>query len=243
MFHILAEDKFTQARVASLQTMHGVLETPVFMPVATKTAVKFITTDLLKEMQTQALICNAFILSLKPGVETIERLGGLHKFMSFEGVLFTDCGGFQLSRKTFSPGTKSEGLVFKDPFFGGKVVLTPEKIMEIQIRLGSDIAMGLDDMPDYAEPKERYVDSVKKTTQWMTACKEAHDRLKEKFRSKQLVFGIAQGGTFEDLRAESTEQIKKLGFDGFAVGGFGYGGVDEGAFGSREGGHRYLSGG
>src|SRR3989344_7150643 len=219
MFEILAEDQHTQARVGNLHTAHGAIETPCFMPVPTKGAVKFVTTDLLKEMQAQAIICNAFVLSLNPGVEIIEKLGGLQKFMGFDGVCFTDCGGFQLSRKTFNPGHKEDGLVFKNPFQGGKVHLTPEKIMEIQIRLGSDVAMGLDDMPDYNEPRQRYVDSLKRTHEWMEQCKEAHDRLKKKYNSQQLLFGITQGGTLPDLRKESCEFMKKLNFDGFAIGG------------------------
>ena len=223
MFQVIAEDKFTRARVGLLKTVHGTAETPFFMPVATKGAVKFVTSEMLKEMQVQALISNAFLLSLNPGVEVIEKVGGLQRFMGFDGLVFTDCGGFQLSRKTFSPRHKEDGLVFKDPFFGGKVHLTPEKIMEIQIRLGSDVAMGLDDMPNYKEPRQRYVDSLKRTHQWMEQCKKAHDELKKKYNSQQLLFGITQGGTFADLRKESCEFMKKLDFDGFAIGGLGMG--------------------
>lgn len=223
MFSIIAEDKLTRARVGLLKTAHGTAETPFFMPVATKGAVKFVTSEMLKEMQVQALISNAFLLSLNPGVEIIEKVGGLQRFMGFDGVCFTDCGGFQLSRKTFNPEHKEDGLVFKDPFFGGKVHLTPEKIMEIQIRLGSDVAMGLDDMPNYKEPRQRYIDSLTRTHQWMEQCKKAHDQLKKKYNSTQLLFGITQGGTLADLRKESCEFMKKLDFDGFAIGGLGMG--------------------
>lgn len=223
MFQILAEDKLTQARVGLLKTSHGAVETPCFMPVATKGAVKFVTMDSLKEMQAQAIISNAFILSLNPGVEIIEKAGGLHKFVGFDNVMFTDCGGFQLSRKTFNPGHKDDGLIFKDPFHGGKVHLTSEKIMEIQIRLNSDVAMGLDDMPDHKEPKERYLSSIQRTSIWMEQCKKAHDGLKEKYNSKQLLFAISQGGIFPDLREESIKSLLKLNFDGYAIGGLGMG--------------------
>ena len=223
MFQVIVEDKLTLARVGLLKTVHGTAETPFFMPVATKGAVKFLTSDMLKEMPVQALISNGFLLSLNPGVEIIEKAGGIQRFMGFDGVCFTDSGGFQISRKTFNPGHKEDGLVFKNPFQGGKVHLTPEKIMEIQIRLGSDVAMGLDDMPDYNEPRQRYVDSLKRTHEWMEQCKEAHDRLKKKYNSQQLLFGITQGGPLPDLRKESCEFMKKLNFDGFAIGGLGMG--------------------
>ena len=217
MFTIKAEDN--QARTGVLKTAHGKVETPSFMPVATKAAVKLITTHDLEEMGAQSLISNAFILYLRPGLEIIEEHKGLHNFMHWHNTIFTDCGGFQVlsMEQDFHLKTHDKGIEFKSPFDGTKHSLTPEKTMEIENRLGSDVAMALDHMPLYGCTREQAIDSLKHTHKWMEECKKLHDN------DKQLLFGIAQGSIYPDLRKLSIKFIDKLDFDGIAYGGLAVG--------------------
>jgi queuine tRNA-ribosyltransferase len=217
MFTIKAEEGM--ARTAILETAHGKIETPSFKPVATKGAVKLITTTELDEMGVQELISNAFILYLRPGLEIIEDHGGLHKFMFWNNSIFTDCGGFQVMSlyDEFKPKVHDKGIEFKSPFDGTKHLLTPEKTMEIEQRLGSDVAMALDHMPLAGCTKQEAIESLKHTHKWMEDCRKIHKH------DKQLLFGIAQGGIFPDLRKKSIEFIDSLNFDGIAFGGLAIG--------------------
>lgn len=217
MFTLKEQDG--KARAGVLKTAHGKVETPNFKAVATKGAVKLITTEELKEMGAQEIISNAFILYLRPGLEVIENHGGLHKFMGWDRTIFTDCGGFQvLSLKNgYHLKTTDKGIEFRSPFDGTKHLLNPEKVMEIQNRINSDAAMALDHMPTYGCSREEAIKSLKNTHTWMKACKKLHNN------HKQLLFGIAQGSVYPDLRKKSVMYIDSLDFDGIAFGGLAIG--------------------
>ncbi|MBI2666222.1 tRNA guanosine(34) transglycosylase Tgt, partial [Candidatus Woesearchaeota archaeon] len=216
------------ARIGKLKTAHGEIETPFFMPAATRATGKFITADDYKKIQLPALICNAFILSLRPGIELVQKAGGLHKFMNFSGVIFTDCGGFQMSRGIFEMKSK-KGLHFRSPYDNSHVVLTPKKIMEIELTLGSDVAMMLDDMSSYGVSFEDAKKAMENTHRWGKECLEIHQRMKKEKdylclkndseQRQQLLFGIVQGNFYPDLRKESAQFISSLPFDGIAIGG------------------------
>ena len=202
-----------EARAGFLNTAHGKVKTPFLMPVATKGSVKLLSHEEVEATGTECIISNAFILSMKPGVEIIESRGGLHKFMGWDRGLFTDSGGFQVLSKEFCLGLSDDGVKFRNPFTGRAMVFTPEKSIQIQNRLGSDVAMCLDDVPHFGEPLERIQEAVRRTGEWAARCREAHEN------KRQLLFGIAQGGTHEKLRERSTRQILEMGFDGIALGG------------------------
>jgi len=217
MFKLRSEQGL--ARTGVLETAHGRVETPNFKAVATKGAVKYIEPDDLKEMGASSVISNAFILSLRPGLEIIEDHGGLHKFMDWDQTIFTDCGGFQVfsMENDFHLKTSDKGIEFKSPFDGKLQRLTPETVMDIQNRLGSDVAMALDHMPLYGCSKEDAIESIKHTHVWMEQCKNIHNN------DKQLLFGIAQGSIYPELRKKSIKFIDSLDFDGIAYGGLAIG--------------------
>src|SRR3989338_3528340 len=207
------------ARVGKLKTAHGIIETPFFMPAATKATGKYLTTDDYQKAGVKALISNALILSFKPGIETVKQLSGLHKFMNFKGVIFTDCGGFQMSRGIFQSKSK-KGLHFRNPFDNSKVAITPQKIMNIELTLGSDVAMMLDDMSGYGVSKEEARTAMENTHRWGKESLLWHQKLKpDSAHPKQLLFGIVQGNFYPDLREESAKFINSLDFDGIAIGG------------------------
>ncbi|MBW2973396.1 tRNA guanosine(34) transglycosylase Tgt [Candidatus Woesearchaeota archaeon] len=224
MFQITAEQG--NARTGKLTTAHGSVETPFFMPVVTKGAAKFINNKELKQIGSDAIICNGFILSVKPGLNVLEKMEGIHKFINYTGVIFTDSGGFQMYSDKLLEKTTDEGIHFKEPFHGSKLLITPEKDMEIQNTIGSDVAMCLDDMPIYGSSKERIQESVLKTIKWAKRCKEHHDKIKD----KQLLFGIIQGGTYPDLREFCARGIVAMDFDGYAFGGLAIGEPPEETF-------------
>lgn len=225
VFEIIAKDKGTKARVGELSTKSGKIETPFFMPVATKTAVKHVSACDLHEMKAKAVIANAFVLFLRPGCEVIKRMGGIGKFMSFNGVVFTDSGGFQMYTPRLYLGTKEEGVIFRNPYGGERIFITPEKDMEIQLSLGSDVAMCLDSMPLISESKEAVAEAVRKTTAWAKRCKIHHDKIQEKLKQnkKQILFGIIQGGIHDDLREKSAKEMKEIDFGGYSIGGLALG--------------------
>ena len=213
------------ARAGVLKTAHGKMHTPCFKAVATKAAVKYMPSFMLEKIGQEAIISNAFLLSLRPGLETIKQYGGIHKFMDFNGTIFTDCGGFQVLSlvNDHHLNTTPKGLMFRSPFDGTKVTLTPKNLVQIQHTINSDVAMALDHMPLYGCSKEEAKQSVDNTYAWMKECKNLHDELRESTNSKQLMFGIAQGSVYPELREKSTRQIDSLGFDGIAFGGLAVG--------------------
>ena len=224
-FEITHQDKTTKARIGILKTKSGKAETPFFMPVATRGVTKGLTTQEIEKMKAQAVISNAFILYLREGSEIIKKFGGIGKFMNFKGINFTDCGGFQMYSKRIYIKSTNEGIHFRNPINGEKLFITPEKDMEIQTDINSDVAMCLDSMPMYEHSKKEIAEAVEKTSLWAKRCKVHHDKLwkdvpKEK---RQLLFGINQGGIFEDLREKSVRDTLELDFDGYSIGGFGLG--------------------
>jgi queuine tRNA-ribosyltransferase len=233
-FEVITEDG--DARIGVLTTAHGTIETPFFMPVATKGSTKHLSSIELEGLGTHAIISNAFILSLKPGVELIKKFRGIHSFMNFNKVIFTDSGGFQMYSKSFLVRTDPDGIVFKDPFTGKTFLCTPEYNMDLHHAIGSDVAMVLDDMPLYGSSKERIKESVAKTIAWAKRCKERHDT----FNSEQLLFGIIQGGVFRDLREFCAKAIVKLDFDGFAFGGLAIGEPQEDTFSALQASLRFV---
>jgi queuine tRNA-ribosyltransferase len=225
IFIIKHKDKKTKARVGILATRSGKIETPFFMPVATKTAVKHISACDLHKMEAKAVISNAFVLFLRPGVELIKKMGGIAKFMSFNGIVFTDSGGFQMYSPRLYVESKDEGVVFRNPYTSEKVFVTPEKDMEIQLNLGSDVAMCLDTMPLLFHSKKAIGQAVVQTARWAKRCRKHHNKLQERLKpgKRQLLFGIIQGGIYPDLRKISARDIVAVGFDGYSIGGLALG--------------------
>jgi queuine tRNA-ribosyltransferase len=226
MFEIISQDG--KARIGKLHTKKGIAETPFFMPVSTKMTPKFINSMQLNEMKIPAVISNAFILSMRPGSSFVKRMGGIGKMMNFNGLNFTDSGGFQMYSKSIYHNSNDSGIYFKNPFTNQKIFMTPEENMKIQLELGSEVAMCLDSMPMYEESYEDIKEAVRKTIKWAKKCKKTHDELKVGFSSSdpntyQLLFGITQGGKYEDLRKECINELLKLDFDGYSIGGFGLG--------------------
>lgn len=217
MFEIEAKDRKTEARAGVLQTENYGVKTPAFMPVATKGSVKTLSNHELAGAGVEALISNALLLYLKPGIDVISGAGGLHGFMKWKRAIFTDNGGFQAIREEFSPVFSKRGITFSSPFDSSRHLITPEKIIGIQEVLGSDVALALDDCPSYGTGYNRAEDSVKRTTEW------AKRSLEVKSREGQLLFCIAQGGVFPELRIRSAGELAELNFDGYAIGGLSIG--------------------
>ena len=225
VFEITHKDKKSNARIGILTTKSGEVETPFFMPVATKAAAKFITTPQIKEIGANVTISNAFILSLRPGTKIIKKIGGLNKFMNHHGITFTDSGGFQMYSKSIYQSSNDRGITFKNPISGEKIFMTPEQNMKIQLDINSDVAMCLDSMPLYEDSKESIKESARKTTLWAKRCKETHDKLQKRIPKdkRQLLFGITQGGVYPDLRTQSIKELAELDFNGYSIGGMGMG--------------------
>ncbi|MFP4522934.1 MAG: tRNA guanosine(34) transglycosylase Tgt [Candidatus Woesearchaeota archaeon] len=215
-FEIIAEDG--AARAGILRTEHGVVQTPFFMPVASKGSVKAVEGKDLEQLGYQSIISNSFILSLSPGIDVVQSCGGIHKFMQFSNTIFTDSGGFQVLSKDFLIKKTNQGAQFRDSH-GKKMLFTPERAIENQMRLGSDVAMCLDDVAHYGLDGKSYVDAIRRTHDWAQRSLIWHKKLKEEENSKQLLFGIAQGGVREEYRRFSTYKINEMDFDGFALGG------------------------
>jgi len=225
VFSIKHKDKKTNARIGILKTKKGKVETPFFMPVATRGSVKTLTSEELKDMKVPTVISNALILYLRDGSEIIKKFGGIGKFMNYKGINFTDSGGFQMYSERIYVKSNEEGVCFKNPLNGEKIFMTPEKNMKIQLDIGSEVAMCLDSMPMYENSKEQISEAVKKTTMWAKRCKAHHDLLQKDIpkSKKQLLFGIIQGGIYKDLREKSANELIKMDFDGYSIGGFGLG--------------------
>ncbi|MDD4250582.1 MAG: tRNA guanosine(34) transglycosylase Tgt [Candidatus ainarchaeum sp.] len=211
------------ARTGRLSTAHGKINTPFFMPVATKGAVKNIIHSDLKKMGFECLISNAFINYLNPGLSLIDSAMGLHKFMSWDKALFTDSGGFQLILDHFSPKINDAGVSMINPFNKSRELISPEKSISIQNSLGSDVAMCLDHQPIFGKSRVDYLESTIRTIEWAKRCIVFHNSNENKINPNQLLFGIVQGGNHIDLRKKCALALLQLGFDGVALGGFGIG--------------------
>jgi len=217
MFDLIYQDEKTQARAGKLRLKNRAFDTPGFLPVATKGDVKLVTPDELKDIGAQGVISNAFLLYLRPGVEVIKEAGGIHRFMGWDGIVFTDSGGFQVLNKDFIIKMESEYVLFKSPFDGSKHEFTPEKCAEIQMQIDSDVALTLDDCPAYKRDYDQVAISTKRTIDWSKRFKSAHNR------EIQKVFGIVQGGVYKDLREKCAEALVEMDFDGYAIGGLSIG--------------------
>jgi queuine tRNA-ribosyltransferase len=203
------------ARAGTLSTPHGTVATPAFMPVGTRAAVKAVDTDDLRAAGARIILANTYHLMLRPGADLIADLGGLHGFMGWDGPILTDSGGFQIF--SLKPSIDEEGARFRSIYDGASVELTPEDAVDIQHRLGPDIAMALDVCVGLPAPRQEVETQMRRTLRWAERCLRAHDR------PDQSLFGIVQGGVDPDLRVESARETSALGFDGIAIGGLSVG--------------------
>lgn len=216
MFRIDNHDD-SGARAGVLATGHGKVQTPFFMPVATKGTVKTLTHEEVGNLGFDSVISNALVLYLRPGVETIEQSGGLHSFTGWKKTIFTDSGGFQILNPEFLKKADEKGVVFRSPIDNSRHTITPEKCIEIQNRMGSDVAMVLDMVIPFGASIEENSRAVNMTSDWARRCKEAHKN------REQLLFAITQGGTFSKLRDRSTRELLEIDFDGYGIGGLSIG--------------------
>jgi queuine tRNA-ribosyltransferase len=216
-FEILDRDRATGARLGRITTWHGTIATPVFMPVGTQATVKGLLPDQLRQVGVQILLANTYHLALRPGSETVAALGGLHRMMGWDRPILTDSGGFQVFSLAERVKVSDAGATFQSHIDGSRVDLTPERAIRIQEELGADIIMCLDECPAHATDRETLVAAVRRTTLWAERCRAAHRR------PDQALFGIVQGGTDVELRAESAAALSSLGLPGYAVGGLSVG--------------------
>ncbi|MCK9293120.1 MAG: tRNA guanosine(34) transglycosylase Tgt [archaeon] len=216
-YKIIKKDLKTKARIGILETAHGTVKTPFFMPVVTKGIAKFITLNHLDEIKTQCFISNAYLLYLKPGEGLLKKTKGYHNFINWKKPIFTDSGGFQLKNKEFFISMTEKGVWFRSPYDGSKHFMSPERVMELQNIIGSDVGMVLDDMQDANLNRKDYEKAVENTISWAKRAIAVHKN------KNQLIFGIVQGGTDRDLREKCAKEINKLPFDGIAIGGLALG--------------------
>ena len=221
MFQVLKEDDRTHARLGRLTTAHGVVETPAFMDVGTLGTVKALEPRDLVELKTQVVLGNTYHLMLRPGPEVIAAAGGLHEFMRWDGPILTDSGGFQVFSLAKMRRFTEEGCHFRSHIDGHAFFLGPEESMAMQRTIGSDIAMVFDECLPYPCDRERAVASVERTIRWARRSKDAPHA------DGQMVFGIVQGGVYDDVRRHCAESLVEIGFDGYAVGGVSVGEPEE----------------
>ncbi|MCS7151774.1 MAG: tRNA guanosine(34) transglycosylase Tgt [Endomicrobia bacterium] len=224
-FAIIAKDKETNARVGVLKTKSGEVNTPLFLPVGTLGVVKTLTYEELKQIGIEAFIANTYHLYFRPGEEILKKFLGLHKFINWDRVIFTDSGGFQVYSLRELRNITSEGVEFKSHIDGSIHFFTPEKVVELQKIINSDVALCLDECVEYPVEYERAKRSVELTTLWAQRCKKKFEEicLSNSLDNKQLLFGIIQGSVYKDLRKQSVEQILEINFDGYAIGGISVG--------------------
>jgi queuine tRNA-ribosyltransferase len=216
-FELLASDTTTAARRARLHTTHGTVETPVFMPVGTRATVKGITPTQLAALGAQIVLANTYHLFLRPGSDLIAEVGGVHRFMNWDGAILTDSGGFQIFSLADTLKLTDDGVRFRSVVDGAWHFWTPEDNMRVQSELGADIIMQLDQCPPYPADRDLIATAVERSAQWAARCKAAHRR------EDQALFGIVQGGVELDLRLESVERLTEIGFHGFGIGGYSVG--------------------
>ncbi len=248
-FRIIKEDRSSCGRIGKLRTRHGAIRTPVFLPIATYGAVKNLSVEEIKKLGSQIILSNTYHLGLRPGIDVIKKAEGLHNFMNWPGPILTDSGGFQVFSLTKHRKLTEEGVYFIDPLNGQKHLLTPEKSVQIQLDLGSDIILVFDDCPPHPATRAEIKKSMEMSLRWAKRCKEYFDAKTQSAKRKAqnhgvklknnkqphpnppltkgrereglrpLLFGIVQGSIYKDLRQESAKQIAEMGFDGFAIGG------------------------
>ena len=225
MYKLLKQDGL--AKRGEFHTVHGVIQTPVFMNVGTIAAIKgAVSTEDLQGIKTQVQLSNTYHLHVRPGDKVVKKLGGLHKFMVWDKPILTDSGGFQVFSLAGLRKIKEEGVYFNSHIDGKKIFMGPEESMQIQSNLGSTIAMAFDECPSSVASREYMEDSVARTTRWLARCKEEMARLNslpDTINKHQMLFGINQGGIYEDIRIAHAKEIAKMDLDGYAVGGLAVG--------------------
>lgn len=218
-YELIHKDKNSNARLGRITLPHGTFETPTFMPVGTLGTVKAMTNEELEEMvKADVILGNTYHLNLRPGMEVIKQAGGLHKFMNWNKNILTDSGGFQIFSLASIRKITEVGVEFSSHLNGDKLFMTPEDSINIQQILGSDIMMCFDECVPYPATKEYTKKSMEMTTRWAKRCRQAHTN-----RDTQALFGIVQGGMYTDLRKKSAEDLIKIDFDGYAIGGLSVG--------------------
>ncbi len=210
-FEVIKKDKYTKARLGRLYTNHGIIETPAFMPVGTLGTVKTQKVSDLISHGVKIICVNAFHLYLKPGLDIIRRAGGIHSFMGFTGAILTDSGGYQIFSLPDLRIVEDEKIIFRSPYDGSEHIFTPQKVMEIQEVIGSDLRTIIDECLPWPVSYERAAKAVENTTKWAKECKKYH--------KSGMLFGIIQGSTYKDLREKSFSDLYSIGFDGYAIGG------------------------
>ncbi len=216
-YELIKESKESMARLGKLHTPHGVIDTPIFMPVGTQATVKTMSPEELEEIGAGIILSNTYHLYLRPGYELVQQAGGLHKFMNWSGATLTDSGGFQVFSLGDLRKIREEGVEFRSHLDGSKHLFTPEKVMEIEMALGADIAMTFDECVSYPMDYEYTKLAMERTTRWAERCLNAHHR------EEQALFGIVQGGMYPDLRAISARDLISMDFPGYGIGGLSVG--------------------
>jgi queuine tRNA-ribosyltransferase len=235
-FRTTAQDLASAARTGVLETPHGEVETPAFMPVASQGTVKALTHGLVESLGAQIILLNSYHLSLRPGVETIEAMGGLHSFIGWPKPILTDSGGFQIYSLSPLVRISDEGVRFASHLDGTKIFLTPEDVVDLQVRMGTDILMCLDHFPSYPYSEEKMAEAVRLTTAWARRSRSRFAR----YDGRQHLWGISQGGIHWDLRRRSIESLVEMDFSGYAYGGLGIGEPKTELFEVLEKGHALL---
>ncbi len=222
-FKVVKKDTRTKARVGSIQTDHGTIKTPVFMPVGTRGSVKAVEQRELLEINAPIILGNTYHLFQRPGVDVLQKLGGLHSFISWPRPILTDSGGFQILSLSELRKLSPEGVEFRSHIDGSYYFFTPEKIIEVERQIGADIIMALDECSPYPAEKDYVSKSVELTHNWAMRCKDEFSKSKPLYNYNQYLFGIVQGGTYLDLRERSARQLVEADFDGYAIGGLAVG--------------------
>ncbi len=216
-FTLQHTDKASAARAGVLRTAHGLVETPVFMPVGTRATVKGLTPGQLRELGADIILSNAYHLFLRPGHDAIARAGGIHAFMGWDRAVLTDSGGFQVFSLSGTLRVTDEGVAFRSIVDGAGHFWTPEDNMAVQEAIGADVIMQLDECPPYPAEEARVAEAMRRSARWAARCEASHSR------PDQLLFGIVQGGVFERLRLESVARLTEIGFSGYGIGGYSVG--------------------
>lgn len=212
-YNLLHEEKDTKARLGTIETNYGTFETPMFMPVGTEATVKTLSVEEIYDVHAGIILANTYHLWLRPGEDIINRAGGLHKFMNYNGPILTDSGGFQVFSLAKPKDITEEGVKFKNHLNGDNLLLTPEKSIEIQNKLDSDIAMSFDECIGWPATYDYCKQSVERTLRWAKRGKDVFNN------ERQSLFGIVQGGEYEELRKHCAEELTKMNFDGYSIGG------------------------
>ncbi|MGC1321126.1 MAG: tRNA guanosine(34) transglycosylase Tgt [Candidatus Udaeobacter sp.] len=232
-FELLVSDQHSKARRSRLKTAHGVIDAPAFMPVGTQGSVKGVSPCELRELNAQIILGNTYHLFVRPGLDVIKHFGGLHNFMSWDGPILTDSGGYQIFSLVKLRKITEDGVEFQNHIDGTRAFISPEIAMEIQAALGTDIAMVLDECVPYPCEYDYAAKSAELTARWAKRCKAVAASLRDAqathsaAATNQLLFGIIQGGTFQDLRRTSAQSMVELDFDGYAIGGVSVGEPEE----------------